>query len=199
MKRSTVTWLAAVLFLAACEETSNPPPPAPTFSPSTTPVATTPTAGGTDTSAPSATPSAVASATAADGGGAAAADASITASGPDVDGGAPTQFRACKVDADCVAVPKVGCCHNGWKEAVASSQKDAYAKSFTCPEPHPICPMIMVNDQRSALCENRTRLCTMFKPEEIPCGGFIANQHQCPAGYHCVVAPVPDVGGKCAK
>jgi hypothetical protein len=203
MKRSTVTASAAsfvaALVLVACEETSNPPPPAPTVSvPSTTPAGTTPPAVASDAAA---TPQAPVADAASDApGDDASADATAAAGGPgDVDGGAPAQFRACKKDVDCVAVPRVGCCHNGWKEAVAADQKDAYAKSFTCPTPHPICPMYLVKDDRPALCDNRSHLCTMYRPEDIPCGGFIANQHQCPDGYHCAVAPVPDVGGKCTK
>jgi hypothetical protein len=204
MKRSTVASLATALSLvglAACEETSNPPPPAPTF---TLPSAS-PTTSGVDTSDASASAAATPDAS-----GAAAGDASTdgaptdaggggTIATSDVDSGAPAQFRACKTDSDCVAVARVGCCHNGWKEAVAATQKDAYAKSFTCPDPHPICPMYLINDQRLALCEARSHLCTMFKPEDIPCGGFIANPHQCPAGYHCAMSRVPDVGGTCVK
>ena len=75
--------------------------------------------------------------------------------------GAPATFRACLSDADCVAVARVGCCHNGWKEAVAASQAAAYAGSFACPEPHPICPMFLVRDDRVAHCDTDTRLCTM--------------------------------------
>jgi hypothetical protein len=75
--------------------------------------------------------------------------------------GAPARFRACAADMDCIAVPRVGCCHNGWNEAVAASQKDAYAASFVCPEAHPICAMLIVRDTRRALCDAATRLCTM--------------------------------------
>jgi hypothetical protein len=198
MKRSTIAWLAAafaLVGLVACEETSKPPPPAPTFSiPSAAP-----SASPSDSLADSAAPSTTASGDDA-GGDAAPSDAGAAAfASSDVDSGAPAQFRACKTDSDCIAVPRVGCCRNGWKEAVAATQKDAYVKSFTCPEAHPICPMYLINDQRAALCENRSHLCTMFKPDDIPCGGFIANQHQCPAGWHCAMSRVPDVGGTCVK
>lgn len=79
----------------------------------------------------------------------------------DDDAGVPARFRACAADADCVVVPRVGCCHNGWNEAVAASQKDAYAASFTCPEAHPICAMFIVHDTRKARCVAATRLCTL--------------------------------------
>jgi hypothetical protein len=103
------------------------------------------------------------------------------------------------MDSDCVAVARVGCCDNGWKEAVATSQKDAYAASFKCPDPHPICPMYKAQDARVALCENTSQLCTMEKPEDVRCGGFIRNAHKCPPGYTCPRSKVPDVGSTCVK
>jgi hypothetical protein len=80
------------------------------------------------------------------------------------DAGADPRFRACRTDADCAAVDRVGCCHNGWKEGVASLQKDAYARSFVCPEAHPICPMYIVRDLRIPKCDERAHLCTMAPP-----------------------------------
>jgi hypothetical protein len=94
---------------------------------------------------------------------AAAASSDASAPGPSeaVDAGAPARFRACVADTDCVAVPRVGCCHNGWNEAVALSQKDAYAASFVCPEAHPICAMFIVRDTRVPVCDRTTHLCTL--------------------------------------
>ena len=77
------------------------------------------------------------------------------------DSGVPAQFRACTADTDCVVVPRVGCCHNGWNEAVAASQKDAYAASFVCPQAHPICAMFLVRDTRSARCNPGSHLCEL--------------------------------------
>jgi len=74
------------------------------------------------------------------------------------------RFRACSKDEDCVAVDRVGCCHNGWKAAVAVSRADAYASSFACPELHPMCAMYIVRDARVARCSERTHLCTMVEP-----------------------------------
>jgi hypothetical protein len=88
-------------------------------------------------------------------------DASVPGPAGAVDAGAPARFRACNADADCVAVPRVGCCHNGWNEAVAVSQKDAYAASFVCPEAHPICPMFLVRDARVPRCDQATHLCEL--------------------------------------
>ncbi len=89
-------------------------------------------------------------------------DASPDPSAPVADaGGAPARFRACSVDADCVAVPRVGCCHNGWNEAIATSQKAAYAGSFVCPEAHPICAMFIVRDTRAPQCDPAAHLCTL--------------------------------------
>jgi hypothetical protein len=102
---------------------------------------------------------------------AASAPASETAASADLaDGGAPltdggagaaARFRSCHADTDCIAVDRVGCCHNGWKEAVASSQAAAYARSFKCPEANPICAMYIVRDDRVPRCSDRTGLCTM--------------------------------------
>lgn len=77
------------------------------------------------------------------------------------DAGVPAEFRACNADTDCVAVPRVGCCHNGWNEAVAASRRDAYAASFVCPEAHPICAMVIVRDARAAHCDAASHLCTL--------------------------------------
>jgi hypothetical protein len=113
------------------------------------------------------------------------------------DSGALAQFRACALDGDCIAVDRVGCCHNGWKEAVAASQAAAYEKSFTCPQANPMCPMYIVRDSRVPLCDNATHLCTMTRTEDIACGGFIRNKHTCPTGFHCQLPKHPDVPGKC--
>jgi hypothetical protein len=129
----------------------------------------------------------------------AAVEAPSNEAGPEEtsDSGALAQFRACALDSECVAVNRVGCCHNGWKEAVASSQAEAYEKSFTCPQAHPICPMYIVRDSRVPLCDNATHLCTMTRPEDIACGGFIRNKHPCPTGLRCQLGKHPDVPGKC--
>jgi hypothetical protein len=66
-------------------------------------------------------------------------------------------------DADCIVVPRVGCCHNGWNEAVSSSQRAAYAASFTCPNAHPLCAMFIVRDTRAARCDAASHLCTMVR------------------------------------
>jgi hypothetical protein len=78
--------------------------------------------------------------------------------------GVGDQFRACQSDADCVAVPRAGCCDNGWKEAVAASQTDAYAQANACTRQRPMCPMFKVRDRRVAYCEPQTHLCSMKQP-----------------------------------
>jgi hypothetical protein len=82
---------------------------------------------------------------------------------PDADGGVAA-FQACQSDSDCIAVPRNGCCHNGWKEAVNVAQQDAYRNSFTCPQAHPICPMYIVRDARIARCDVGAHLCKMVQP-----------------------------------
>jgi len=78
--------------------------------------------------------------------------------------GVGDQFRACQSDVDCLAVPRAGCCDNGWKEAVAASQADAYAQANACTRQRPICPMFKVRDRRVAYCEPQTHLCSMKQP-----------------------------------
>jgi hypothetical protein len=85
--------------------------------------------------------------------------------GAQADAGAAAQFRACQKDADCVAVQRAGCCHNGWKEAVAASQRDAYEKANACTiMPHPVCPMYIVRDTRIAKCDAQSKLCVLVQP-----------------------------------
>jgi hypothetical protein len=78
--------------------------------------------------------------------------------------GVSAEFRGCRADADCIAVERAGCCHNGWKEAVAASQADAYANANPCTKsPRPVCPMFRIRDPRVARCEAQTHLCTMVR------------------------------------
>lgn len=74
---------------------------------------------------------------------------------------APGDFYSCTADADCVAVPKVGCCHNGHLEAVNQQSRDAYKNSFTCEKKHPICPQYIVKDTRVAKCDATAHKCEM--------------------------------------
>lgn len=110
-------------------------------------------------------------------------------------------LTSCSVDADCVAVPQGGCCDNGWKAAINKHHTKAYANATKCTiSPHPMCPMYIVNDTRVAQCDGTKKQCTMVNVDDIKCGGFIMNAHQCPAGYSCSHVGVnPDVGGKCVE
>ena len=107
-------------------------------------------------------------------------------------------FYSCNTDTDCVAVPRVGCCHNGWEEAVNRHHVTAYEHSFTCSHPQ-ICPMYMVDDTRQPECNLSTGKCEMVAIDDISCGGFTMNPHACPSGYDCVMNKpyVPDMPGHC--
>lgn len=71
-------------------------------------------------------------------------------------------ITACKVDSDCVAVPRGGCCDNGWKEAVNKHHVKAYENATKCKaSPPPLCPMYVVNDTRVARCDADTHQCKM--------------------------------------
>lgn len=108
-------------------------------------------------------------------------------------------ITGCAVDSDCVAVPRGGCCHNGFNEAVNKHRTKAYENATKCTlNPPPMCPMFLVHDTRVAQCDSGSKQCKMFAVDEIKCGGFIMNAHQCPTGTACSHIGVnPDVGGKC--
>jgi hypothetical protein len=75
----------------------------------------------------------------------------------------PQPLLVCAADSDCVAVPRNGCCNNGYKEAVNAASVAAYQASFVCPEPHPICPMFRIRDDRVPVCNVTTHLCELVK------------------------------------
>jgi hypothetical protein len=111
---------------------------------------------------------------------------------------AHADWYACADDSDCIAVARVGCCHEGWMEAVNRGEAEAYEASFTCPEPHPICPQIRIIDRRVPECDRASHECTMVRVDRIRCGGFVRHPHSCPAGYVCEVdAGAPDLPGAC--
>jgi hypothetical protein len=141
---------SALVLLGGCAKTSDNPR-----------VVTAPVASGVPLA------SAAVTATAATGDASAPGDAAASGTSPaaaslEADAGPAAAFQACKVDSDCVAVPRVGCCHNGWKEAVNVAQQDAYAASFTCPR-REMCPMFIIRDQRVPRCDPAAHLCAMVR------------------------------------
>ena len=74
------------------------------------------------------------------------------------------KFRTCATDIDCVAVERVGCCHNGRMVAVAATSRDAYAASFTCDKARPICPEYRISDTRVPYCDAASHACSMKLP-----------------------------------
>ena len=106
-------------------------------------------------------------------------------------------ITACNVDADCVAVPRGGCCSNGHMEAVNKHHIQAYKNATKCTM-HVMCPMYLVHDTRVAECDAAVKQCKMVAIEDIKCGGFVMNAHQCPAGYDCdTTGTNPDLPGTC--
>lgn len=89
----------------------------------------------------------------------------ITLSKIGSDSAAATDYLACKVDSDCVAVPKEGCCHDGLKDAVNKNAIDAYRTANACKLKNPICPQFIMNDKRVARCNVSTRQCEMVQPQ----------------------------------
>jgi len=111
---------------------------------------------------------------------------------------AVASWLSCNVDADCVAVPQVACCHNGREAAVNKHHITAYQNSFTCPTPHPFCPLYVMLDTRQPECNNDSHTCEMVAITDIACDAHSANSHACPAGYDCD-APGTDAPGKCTQ
>jgi hypothetical protein len=110
-------------------------------------------------------------------------------------------LTACHVDSDCVAIPRGGCCSNGLLAAVNKREVRAYEEATKCTaNPRPACPSIFVHDTRVALCDSTAKRCKMVAPEDIDCGGLVADPHRCPAGLECsFVGSHPDLPGKCLQ
>jgi hypothetical protein len=59
--------------------------------------------------------------------------------------------------------------------------------------------MYRISDKRAPECSNVTHLCEMVKPEEVRCGGMVANKHDCPKPYACRPNRVRNAPGSCEK
>ncbi len=104
---------------------------------------------------------------------------------------------SCTVDSDCAAVDRGGCCPDGTLFAVNTASTSDYAAAAACTvTPRPYCPQHIINDMRAPQCSDLGH-CHMVAPEDIRCGGFTMNPHQCPSGYVCHFDSVPDVPGHC--
>jgi hypothetical protein len=73
---------------------------------------------------------------------------------------------SCQADSDCVAVPRAGCCHNGYLEAVNVNQVERYSALRACTDATPICPAIQVRDPRVAVCAHAVHQCELVQPGE---------------------------------
>ena len=106
----------------------------------------------------------------------------------------------CKLDGDCVAVPKAGCCDNGYLQAVRADRVDDYKVLYACSDSAPVCSHLYVQDTRVAECSNSTHKCEMIAPADIQCGGFTINAHHCAAGWQCQFTPPGgDIPGHCVQ
>jgi len=105
---------------------------------------------------------------------------------------------SCKVDSDCVAISKGGCCPNGWNVAVNKHKVKDYESSHECKDPK-VCPLYVIDDTRVAECDTAKQKCEMVAPEDIACGGFTANPHKCAKGWKCEANKIPDVPGTCVE
>jgi hypothetical protein len=118
-----------------------------------------------------------------------------TGAGPEA---ADTGYLSCTVDSECLAVPREGCCHNGYKDAVNKDRIPEYRQANACKMKNPMCPQFIVDDKRVALCNASSHQCEMVEPNTIRCGGTGEASHACPAGYTCKTTGT-DIPGICAK
>jgi hypothetical protein len=115
----------------------------------------------------------------------------------EVDGG--PLLRECNVDADCARVT-TSCCglNNQWDSVLQGDEAEFHAL-LACPA-HQLCPNIVVPDNHAmAECNVTTHLCEAVKPKDISCGGYLANAHQCPDSWECVLSAGPDRPGSCVQ
>jgi hypothetical protein len=108
-------------------------------------------------------------------------------------GDSGADFYSCTVDSDCIAVPRVGCCPTGHKEAVNKQSADTYKNSFVCEKTRRICPMYRILDRRQPVCGTTSHKCELMMPDQIACSGAGPDVHACPTGFRC------DANGHCAS
>jgi len=120
--------------------------------------------------------------------------------GSTADGGISPDLIACARNTDCVAVPRGGCCHNGWLDAVNAQKTEAYRQATRCVVRNVMCTHLMVNDMRVPRCSPASHQCEMVPPEKTSCGGIAGPANACPQGYTCVTtSKKPDASGTCKK
>lgn len=114
-------------------------------------------------------------------------------------GAAGADYLTCNADTDCVAVPREGCCRNGYKDAVNKNKIDLYRAANRCKQTNPMCTQMIVEDRRVAQCNAVSHQCEMVEPNTIRCGSAGSAAHACPAGYACKTTGVTDIPGICAR
>ena len=77
-------------------------------------------------------------------------------------------YLTCSADSDCVAVPREGCCRNGYKDAVNKDRIAEYRRANACKFANPMCPQFIVNDTRVARCNSASHQCEMTVVETSP-------------------------------
>jgi hypothetical protein len=113
-------------------------------------------------------------------------DATDEGSSSSADEDLKKSITSCNTDDDCVAVPKGGCCDNGWLAAVNKHHTKAYENATKCTEvPHPMCPMYMVHDTRVAECNTSKKQCEMVDAKDA--GPSDCRSTGCAAGSTCQI------------
>jgi hypothetical protein len=112
--------------------------------------------------------------------------------------GAAAGYLTCRVDTDCIAVPREGCCNNGYKDAVNREKLAEYRAANACRLKNTICPQFRIEDARVPQCDFASHQCVMVEPNTIRCGGAGDAAHQCPVGFTCKTTGT-DIPGICAR
>ena len=81
---------------------------------------------------------------------------------------AQQDYLTCTGDSDCIAVPKAGCCNNGYRAAVNKNKVEEYRAANTCKLDHPICAQFIVTDRRIPKCNRTSHQCEMVQPIPPP-------------------------------
>lgn len=87
------------------------------------------------------------------------------------------EYLACSANSDCVAVPKAGCCNNGYKAAVNRNFVEQYKAANACKEQGVRCAQFLVNDTRVASCNTEAKQCEMIA---APAGDAAAQRESKP-------------------
>ena len=118
-------------------------------------------------------------------------------------GGTIPNYVSCTSDSDCTAITNPACCQSWRKVAVNKTAATAYANAYKCGPPYPSCAppsdtLLASEAPKVAQCNTTSKSCEMIHPDDIKCGGFTTNPHDCPSTWVCI-EPGNDAPGDCYR